>query len=319
MQLKRAPEFAFIHHYLKKLSGPGSLNLTDDAALLEPERGMEFVLTADSMVEGVHFLPNDPVDTIGRKLMRCNLSDLAGMGAIPVGYLMTLSLPRDKFDENWFSLFCQGISEDQKKFNVFLLGGDTTRSNHDLVLSMTMIGKVKQGQALRRNKAKSGDGIWVTGTIGDGALGLLTLQGKVTDHKGYLAERYRLPKPRVNLLMGGIASTGMDISDGLVQDLGHIVRESQIGAVVEISKIPRSEAALKLGDAYLLNCLTGGDDYELLLTIPPDQEGLAIKKAEAAGVPLTKIGYCTNQIGETCFLDDQGQEINFQKSGWSHI
>ncbi|MDI2111690.1 thiamine-phosphate kinase [Commensalibacter nepenthis] len=319
MENSLVPEFQFIRKYIKKLAGKGALDLTDDAALISVNPAYELVLTADAMVENVHFFTNDPVDLIARKLLRCNLSDLAGMGAEPVGYLLTVSLPKHCFNAEWFEQFTNGLEKDQKLFNISLLGGDTTYNPYNMVFSLTALGKVKKNKALRRNNAKPGDGIWVTGTIGDAALGLLSLQNKISDFDGFLTRRYHLPQPRLGLQLTDIANAGMDISDGLIQDLGHLARESQIGAVIFADQVPLSLQAKKIGISYLENCLTGGDDYELLLTIPSEKEHLAKIESQKANIPLTKIGYCTDQANSLICYDKNKNCMTFKQTGWSHI
>lgn len=319
MQNFLAPEFQFIHQYIKKLAGKGALGLTDDAAVLSIEPEYELVLTADAMVENVHFFSNDAVDLIAQKLLRCNLSDLAGMGAEPVGYLLTVSLPKHCFNASWFEQFTSGLQRDQKLFNISLLGGDTTSNPHNIVLSLTAIGKVLKNKALRRNNAKVGDGIWVTGTIGDAALGLLALKKEINDPDYFLTQRYHLPQPRLGLNLIDIASAGMDISDGLIQDLGHLTRESQVGAIIYADQLPLSKHAKKIGASYLETCLTGGDDYELLLTIPKDKEQQAITQSQKAKIPLTKIGYCTEQQDSVICYDHNKVAMAFKNTGWSHI
>src|ERR1700722_3637795 len=261
-------EFALIAKYFRPLAGPGSLDLSEDAALLAPPPGRDLVLTVDAMVAGVHFIPDDPPDLVGRKLLRVNLSDLAAKGATPIGYLMTVSAPRVTPDA-WFAGFAAGLAQDQKAYGVTLLGGDTTSTPGPLSLSLTILGHVAPGQAVRRAGAQPGDGIWVTGTIGDGALGLAVARSKLQDPSGYLLSRYRLPQPRVGLAIAGIASAGMDVSDGLVQDLGHLCRAGDLAAEIDASLIPLSQPARLAGPDWLAICLTGGDDYELLLAVPP--------------------------------------------------
>ena len=232
-------EFSLIARHFRPLAGPGALDLQDDAAVLAPPPGRDLVLTADAMVAGVHFLPDDPPDLVGRKLLRVNLSDLAAKGATPFGYLMTVSAPRGTPDA-WFAGFAAGLTEDQKQYGVVLLGGDTTSTPGPMSLSLTIIGHVAPGQAVRRAGARPGDGIWVTGTIGDGALGLAVARGKLQDPTGHLLSRYRLPQPRIGLAIVGIASAGMDVSDGLVQDLGHICRAGGLAAEIDASLVPQS-------------------------------------------------------------------------------
>lgn len=310
-------EFSLIARHFRPLAGPGSLDLLDDGALLTPPPGRQLVLTADAMVAGVHFLPDDPAATVGAKLLRVNLSDLAAMGATPLAYLMTVSAPRDTSDA-WFAAFADGLAQDQARFGIVLLGGDTTATPGPLTLTLTAIGHVAPGSALRRAGAVAGDEIWVTGTIGDGALGLLALQGKVADVDGWLAGRYRLPQPRLGLALHGVASACMDVSDGLVQDLGHLCRAAGLGAVIEADRVPRSPAALAVGQAWLATCLTGGDDYELLMAVPPGRAGLLDAAAAAAGYAVTRIGRF-EAGSQVRVLDASGAAIRLDRAGWSHF
>lgn len=311
------PEFSLIAKYFRPLAGPGSLDLRDDAALLTPPPGRDLVLTADAMVAGVHFLPDDPPDLIGRKLLRVNLSDLAAKGATPLGYLMTVSTPRDT-PETWFAGFSQGLAEDQRTFGVTLLGGDTTSTPGPISLSLTILGHVAPGMAVHRFGAQPGDGVWVTGTIGDGALGLAVATGRLSDPTGFLLDRYRLPQPRVGVAIGGVASAGMDVSDGLVQDLGHICRASGLGATIDAALVPASAAARAAGDGWLETRLTGGDDYELALAVPPEREDALRAAMDAAGVRATRIGVFEAGPAHVRVMLD-GAEMALAKGGWSHF
>ena len=310
-------EFGLIARHFHPLAGPGALGLLDDAALLTPPPGRQLVLTADAMVAGVHFLPDDPPDTVGAKLLRVNLSDLAAMAATPLAYLVTVSAPSGTPDD-WFAGFAAGLARDQARFGVTLLGGDTTSTPGPVSLTLTCIGHVAPGEALRRTGAAAGDGVWVTGTIGDGALGLLALQGRLADPDGWLAERYRAPQPRLGLALHGVASAGMDVSDGLVQDLGHLCRLGGLGARVDASLVPLSPAAAAAGPDWLTTCLTGGDDYELLLTVPPGRDGDLQAAAGAAGVAVTRIGELVTAPG-VVVLDRNGTVIPIARTGWSHF
>ena len=312
------PEFALIAKYFRPLAGPGALDLRDDAALLKPPPGRELVLTADAMVGGVHFLSDDPPDLIGRKLLRVNLSDLAAKGAVPLGYLLTVSAPRDT-PETWYAGFSAGLAQDQALFGVTLLGGDTTSTPGPLSLSLTIIGHVAPGTMVHRWGAAVGDSIFVTGTIGDGALGLLVATGRLSDPTGHLLNRYRLPQPRVGLAIGGIASAGMDVSDGLVQDLGHICRASELGATIEASLVPLSDPARAAGAEWLETCLTGGDDYELLLAVPPARETMLRDAAAAAGIPVTRIGGFHSGPAQVMVRTENGEALALKKRGWSHF
>ncbi len=299
------------------MAADGGLDLLDDAALLTPPPGRQLVLTADAIVEGVHFLPGDPPDTVGRKLLRVNLSDLAAMAAAPLAYLLTVSAPRSTEDE-WFAAFAAGLAQDQALFGVGLLGGDTTSTPGPLSLTATCIGHVAPGRALRRAGAAAGDEVWVTGTIGDGALGLRALQGHVPDPDGWLAGRYRLPQPRLGLALHGVASAGMDVSDGLLQDLGHLCRLAGLGARIEAPLVPLSQAAAAAGPDWLGTCLTGGDDYELLLAVPPGRSSALQAVAAAAGVQVTRIGAFVPGRG-VAVLDAAGGLVPLDRPGWSHF
>ena len=304
------PEFSRIARHFRPLAGPGSLGLTDDAAVFAPPPGRELVMTADAMVEGVHFLPGTAPDRVARKLLRVNLSDLAAMGAVPFGYLVTISVPRS-LGEDWFTGFAAGLRADQDLFAINLLGGDTTETPGPLTLSLTAIGHVAPGGALLRSGAQAGDGVWVTGTIGDGVLGLHAARGELADPDGYLQGRYDLPTPRLGLPLAGWARAAMDVSDGLFQDLGHICRASGVAAAVEASRIPLSAQALAAGPAWRETAWVGGDDYELLLAVPPD---LPLPR----GVQATRIGWFQAGEGVTVRGPD-GTTLPLAERGWSHF
>ena len=311
-------EFSLIAKYFRPLAGPGSLELRDDAALLRPPVGRDLVLTVDAMIAGVHFLPDDPPDLIGRKLLRVNLSDLAAKGATPLGYLMTVSAPRDT-PEAWFADFSAGLAADQQEFGLTLLGGDTTSTPGPISLSLTILGHVAPGTAVHRFGASSGDEIWVTGTIGDGALGLAVATGKLSDPSGHLLNRYRLPRPRVGLEIGGVATAGMDVSDGLVQDLGHLCRANGLAAVLDSSLVPLSPQARKAGRSWFETCLSGGDDYEILMAVPPARKAMLRSVARAYGVRVTRIGRFHKGEANVTVLDAKGAQIYLPKGGWSHF
>lgn len=316
-------EFALIARHFRPLAGEGALGLGDDAAVLAVPAGRELVIAADAIVAGVHFLPDDPPELVARKLLRTNLSDLAAMAAVPLGYLMTVSVPKTTGDA-WFAGFAAGLAADQAAFGLCLLGGDTTSTPGPVSLSLTILGTVAAGCALRRAGARAGDGIWVTGSIGDGALGLLAATGRLDDPSGELAGRYRLPQPRLALGMRlhGIASAGMDVSDGLVQDLGHLCRAGGVAAVVEAGLVPLSAAARAAG--LLATCLTGGDDYELLLAVPPGREAALVDAARATNIAVTRIGHFRDGAPRVTVLDQDGSVLDMQgegraHGGWSHF
>jgi thiamine-monophosphate kinase len=321
-------EFALIARHFRPLAAatPGALALSDDAALLDPPEGRTLVLAADAMVAGVHFLPDDPPATIGRKLLRVNLSDLAAMGAVPLGYLMTTALARDTGDA-WLAAFSAGLAEDQALYGCGLLGGDTVSTTGPVTLSLTIIGAVTKGSALRRNGARAGDALWVSGTIGDGALGLLALTGRLDtiseQGREALAMRYRLPEPRLGLgaALAGIATACMDVSDGLVQDVGHLARAAGLAAEIAAADVPLSAAAQEAvaADATLLaRCLSGGDDYELVFAAPGDKADAVIAAAAQARVAVRRIGQFTAGQGVHVTGPD-GTPMAFARRGWSHI
>ncbi|HTQ72242.1 MAG TPA: thiamine-phosphate kinase [Acidocella sp.] len=308
-------EFARIAKFFAPLAGEAGLGLKDDAAVLRPPPGRELVLTVDQMLEGVHFLPGDDPALVARKLLRRNLSDLAAMGATPLGYLLTTALPA-ALPEDWLAGFAKGLETDQRQFGIGLLGGDSSSSRTDIALTATLIGHVAPGQALRRNGAHAGDKIWVTGSIGDAALGLEARRGKLLDQTGFLTRRSLLPEPRVGLSLAGIASAAIDISDGLVQDLSHLCRGSGLAAVIHAGRVPISPEAAVLGPDYLEMRLTGGDDYELLLAAPPEMSDTL--RAACGDVPVTQIGMF--QPGEGVqVLSESGAPLTLSTSGWKHF
>ncbi|MCB8882830.1 thiamine-phosphate kinase [Acidisoma cellulosilytica] len=312
------PEFDLIGRHFRALAGPAALNLEDDAAVLAPPPGRELVMAADTMVAGVHYLPDDPADGVAQKLLRVNLSDLAAMGADPLGYLLTVSAPSDTPDA-WFAGFAAGLGRDQAIYGLSLLGGDTTSTPGPVTLSLTIIGHVAPGQAVRRRGAKPGDEVWVTGTIGDGALGLAVSLGKLTDATGFLRRRYCVPSPRLGLPLAGAVSAAIDVSDGLLQDLGHLCRLAGCGAEVEAEAVPLSPAARAAGPDWFANCLGGGDDYELLLAVPPGKGEALADECRLRGVPLTRIGRFLAGEMQVRVLDGKGRPMAIAHHGWSHF
>jgi thiamine-monophosphate kinase len=309
-------EFSRIADYFAPLAGAEGLGLLDDAAVFAPPAGRELVLTVDQMLEGVHFLTGDPPDLIARKLLRRNLSDLAAMAATPFGYLLTMALPPCT-GEDWLAAFAEGLKQDQQEFGIRLFGGDSSSAMHQISLTATLIGHVAPGAALRRNGAKAGDEIWVTGTIGDAALGLMARRGALVDATGFLTNRSMLPSPRVGLALSGIVNAAIDVSDGLLQDIGHICRASGVAAQIEAAKIPISAAAAAHGDTMLEARLTDGDDYELVLAVPKGHEN-ALRTA-CGDVPVTRIGMFADGEPRVTVRDDVGQALIFSKQGWRHF
>jgi thiamine-monophosphate kinase len=315
-------EFEFIARRLRPLAtAEGALELTDDAALLDPAPGRQLVLAKDAMVAGVHFLEDDPPGEIARKLLRVNLSDLAAMGAAPLGYLLALARPKAIADK-WLAAFCAGLAADNAEFKIALLGGDTVSTPGTLTLSLTAIGEVPKGAALLRRGASAGDDVWVSGTLGDAALGLKVLRGEVDaegDARAWLVERYRLPRPRLALgeALRGIASAAIDVSDGLIADLGHILEVSGVGAVLRADTLPLSPAARALPDASDA-ALAGGDDYELLFTAPPERRARIEALSRRLGLPIARIGAV--DVGpDLRILDAAGRIVEPRSRGWAHF
>ena len=319
-------EFELIRRYFAPLAGPGSLKLTDDAAVVDLQPGRSLVATTDTVIAGVHFLADDPPDLIARKALRVNLSDLASMGAEPLGYLLVTALPAG-IDENWVAQFSRGLAQDQAEFSIALLGGDTAFTPGPLSLTITALGQVERGKALLRSGAKPGDRVYISGTIGDSAFGLKLAKGEPLtlspSEKSSLLDRYRLPQPRLGLgrRLIGVASAAMDVSDGFAADLGHICQASRVGALVEAAKMPVSPAlrsVLEVGQASLVEVATGGDDYELLFTAPAAVELLLGRIATELALPLTAVGEIRREPG-VVVLDQNGRAVELGPGGYRHF
>lgn len=319
-------EFEMIERYLAPLAGEGSFGLKDDAACLSVPVGKELVLTKDAMVAGVHFFAHDPADLIARKLLRVNLSDLTAKAAKPYGYMLALMLPRAT-NEAWIEAFAAGLAQDQQEYGLSLIGGDTTRTDGPLCMSLTALGLVEAGMMLRRSHARPGDYLYVTGTIGDAALWLhmqSNAEGMVEapDMKA-LHQRYLVPQPRVAFgeKLAGIVNACMDISDGLVQDAGHLAAASSVSCVIEGAAVPLSIAAKKAishSPQLLETVLTGGDDYELLLSVSPAKERELEALATQYGIAITRIGEVHEGRG-VCVRDELGGTMSFSSTGWKHF
>ena len=321
-------EFSLIERYFAPLSAGmiGALRLKDDAATFPVEPGLEVVITTDAIFENIHFLSSDPPETIARKALRVNLSDLAAKGADPVGYLLTLALPRT-VPETWLEAFARGLGEDQAAFGVHLAGGDTVTTAGPLLLSVTAFGTVPRGTAVRRVGAQPGDRLFVTGTIGDGLLGLRALKGTLdeiaSEQRDEVVARYRLPRPRVAFgpALRGVASAALDVSDGLVADIAQLVKASGVGAVLGLNRIPLSPAAQAfagIDPERLIELATAGDDYEILFSIAPDKTGPLIATAQALGVPVSEIGAVVPGEGMKVVNLD-GHEVTVARPGFRHF
>jgi thiamine-monophosphate kinase len=323
----RSGEFELIERYFKPLaSAPGALGLTDDVALLQPQAGEDVILTVDTLAEGVHFFPDDPPEGVAAKALRINLSDLAGKGAEPRGYLLALSL-RSDWTEAWVAAFARGLAADQKMYRLSLLGGDTTQATGGTTVTITAIGAVPAGTMVRRAGARAGDAVFVSGTIGDAALGLRVRRNEFDRRvpgAEHLVRRYVLPEPRVSLapVLRKHASAALDVSDGLLGDFAHICRESGVTGTIEVVRVPLSPPAQRLVESQpdaLRSVLTGGDDYEILATVPEASAKAFAHDATEAGVAVTRIGQVSAGGGPPTAVDEAGNPLSFPWPSFDHF
>jgi thiamine-monophosphate kinase len=314
-------EDSLIARYFRPLAtDPGAFGLDDDAAALKPD-GADIVVTTDAIVEGVHFLPDDPPDTVARKALRVNLSDLAAKGAVPAGFVLTLALRGA--DEAWLKPFAAGLGEDAMQFGCPLLGGDTVSTPGPLMVSVTAFGRVPPGRMVHRSGARPGERVLVTGTIGDAALGLAILKGgkvhAATDKaaREALVDRYRVPQPRVALaeIVRDHASASMDVSDGLAGVSG-------VSAVIELEQVPLSPATWDLVSRGVVGretLIAGGDDYEILCTMAEERVAPFTQAAWVAGVAVSSIGTVVAGNAAPKFIDKAGLEIALERLSYSHF
>ena len=320
-------EDSLIARYFKPLAtDPGAFGLVDDAAILSSS-GEDIVVTTDAVVEGVHYLATDPPDTIARKALRVNLSDLAAKGASPAGFVLTLAL-RSR-EDTWLRPFADALGEDARTFACPLLGGDTVSTPGPQMISITAFGRVPKGRMVGRTGARPGDLVFVTGTIGDAALGLDVLTGgaaaaAVTDPavRNYLVDRYRVPQPRSALahVVREHASAAMDVSDGLAGDLAKLCAASGVSAVVNAHQVPASPAAaMPVSAVGLEKLVSGGDDYEILCAVPEGRSAAFSREAGEAGIQVTMIGTIIAGQRAPQWIDAQGREVTLQRLSYSHF
>ncbi len=312
-------EFDLIQRYFTRPTPGATLGVGDDAALLRVAEGMELAVSTDMLVSGTHFLADADPYLLGHKTLAVNLSDLAAMGATPRWATLSLSLPNA--DANWLQQFSAGFFALADRHGVELVGGDTTRG--PLNLCVTIMGEVPRGQALRRDGARAGDDIWVSGVLGSAALGLAYLQGKIElpeDARVSCLAALQQPQPRVllGLALRGIAHSAIDISDGLLADLGHILECSQLGADIAFGTVP-SNAPRNIDAALFNHCvLSGGDDYELCFTAAPARRSEIEAIAVRLQLPLARIGSLRTQPGCTV-RDADGSVMDIKESGYDHF
>jgi thiamine-monophosphate kinase len=328
--VSRPSEQGLIERFFRPLAtAPGAALLSDDAATVPTGDGPELVVTTDAIVAGVHFFPDDPADAIARKALRVNLSDLAAKGARPAGYLVTLALP-DDWAVDWLEGFVDGLAADQEEFGVSLLGGDTVRTPGPLMVSVTALGHAQEGGVPRRGGGAPGQRLYVTGTIGDAALGLLLRQDERLalrwdlrrSEREWLLDRYLIPEPRLALsaVVAAYATAAMDLSDGLVGDLEKLAAASNVGAIVETARIPLSAAAARAARTdpeALTHAITGGDDYELLIAIDPDDVEAFETEARDCAVAVTDIGVLVE--GEGVEIESGPRSLSLDRRSYSHF
>jgi thiamine-monophosphate kinase len=312
-------EFDLIQRYFARPTPNAILGVGDDAALLSVAEGMELAVSTDMLVSGTHFFPDADPFLLGHKTLAVNLSDLAAMGAVPRWATLALALPGA--DESWLRRFSEGFFALADEYGVDLVGGDTTRG--PLNLSVTIMGEVPRGLALRRSGAKAGDDIWVSGTLGNAALGLAHLQGRIAlpeDARLSCLAALQQPRPRValGLALRGIANSAIDISDGLLADLGHILECSQAGAEIAFAAIP-AIAPSGIEDALFRHCvLSGGDDYELCFTASAAKRNRIEAVSAELQLPLTRIGSISAARGCTVRAADSSV-MKIKESGYDHF
>ncbi len=313
-------EFDLIRRYFAPLAySPGADQLRDDVAEIAPG----LIATKDAIVEGVHFLPDDPITTVAQKLVRVNVSDIIAKGGKPDAALLALVWPKAR-DAAQLGDFARGLGKDLERWGARLVGGDTTSTDGSLTLSLTLLGRVGERGPVRRSGAQVGDDVWVSGTIGDGWLGLMAAKGAFgalsAEARNLMVSRYRVPEPpRLHFadLVAKVAAGSVDISDGLVADAGHVAEASGVALVIEAARVPLSavgEGYLTNGKADLRALLTGGDDYQTLFTAPQSARGVI----EASGETVTRIGRVEAGAGVKV-LDTSGGEMTFESAGWRHF
>jgi thiamine-monophosphate kinase len=317
------PEFNLIKQYFTRPTRDTKLGVGDDAALISLPAGMELAISADMLVAGTHFFADCDAYQLGWKSLAVNISDMAAMGANPKWATLAIALPEIK--ESWLAEFSRGFFACADSFNVDLIGGDTTRG--PLTISVQIMGEVPIGKAIKRSGAKIGDEIWVSGKLGDAALALAHIQNKLVlpeEASLICAKALHEPQPRValGLALRGLANSAIDISDGLLADLGHILEQSNVGATLELKSIPHStfaEFAIGLHDENLRKMvLAGGDDYELCFTAPAEKHAEILKISEMTKLQLSCIGHVTNNTGLTLYgLDNE--ILNMKETGFDHF
>jgi thiamine-monophosphate kinase len=317
---------------LRPLAGPGALGFKDDCATLTPRPGTDLVLKTDPVAEGVHFLPEDAPEDVAWKALAVNVSDLAAKAARPIGYLMALSFPSAP-TRTWLTRFAAGLGEAQTAFGCTLLGGDTDRRPGPITISVTVFGEVASGTMVQRATARPGDLLYVSGTIGDAALGLRLCRepalaqrwGLSAEQAAQLVGRYHRPQPRLALAsaLRGHASASMDLSDGVVKDLGRMLRASGVTGSLELARVPLSRAVSQVvitEPALLAQLAAAGDDYEVLCAVAPASAEAFETEAGKSGLAVARVGQVGDLgEGQLRITDAAGNNVQLQSGGWDHF
>lgn len=326
-------EEALINEFLVPLAAefPGALDLVDDCAVIAPGTGEELVVTTDAVVANTHFFPDEDPEAIAWKALAVNVSDLVAKGATPLAYVMALGLPEAP-ERAWLAAFSDGLRRAQETFGCRLAGGDTDRTQSGLSVCITAFGTISAGRIVRRSTARPHDLVYVSGTIGDATLGLRLRRGSLLSKRygldiaacDHLNARYRMPLPAVGIarIVRECASATIDISDGLIKDFNRLCRASGTGGRIDAARVPLSSAARKVidaGGATLVDLMTGGEDYEILVTIRPDQAEEFERQAAAARTQVTRIGLIAGLDDGIAVNDECGRHMDIAQPGWDHF
>jgi len=319
-------EFGIIaRHFAPLATAPGAFGLKDDAAAIAARPGFDLIVTTDQIAEGTDFFKHDPPAAIAKKALRVNLSDLAAKGATPDCYLLAIALPQDMTEE-WLAEFAAGLGADQARYGISLLGGDTSATEGPLTITITAFGFVPQGRMVKRGGARPGDAVYVTGFIGDSAGGLAIFKREkhaLTEiQRDHLVARYRVPEPPIEFgkRLAGLASSSVDVSDGLVADMAHLASASGVAIDIHAERIPLSDALRAFwgeGPDAILRAATSGDDYQIAFSAPPARDGDIRAAAASAGVTVTRIGMAA--AGEGVTLHHQGHPLPVPRPGYRHF
>ncbi|MGZ5583703.1 MAG: thiamine-phosphate kinase [Usitatibacter sp.] len=319
--MANSPEFELIARYFTRPAANAVLGVGDDCALVDVTNGMDLAVSMDTLVSGTHFFPDVDPENLGHKALAVNLSDMAAMGAMPYWAILALTVPN--VDHAWLGAFAKGFFDLAQEHNVSLIGGDTTRG--PLTLTVTIMGEVPAGAALRRSGAKAGNDIWVSGNIGDAALAVAHRHGRLVlgedDYREAVMRLYE-PSPRVQLgqALRGLATAAIDVSDGLLADLTHICRLSGVGATVELASVPVSAIGAKHinSDAGRTAIVAGGDDYELCFTAHPNSRDSIEDLTDVLGIPITRVGQIKRGKGVS-LLGPDGKAMKVDGRGYDHF